>query len=385
MKIRLIALLLGLLSVMGGCQHEDEIPLPVAKTVFMYLVADNNLSDYLYKNIISVEEGLKSVTNAGTFVVYMDAPANSLYQQPTLFKYETDGRGRVSGPVILKAYDEQDSTNPEVMLKVFNDMKTACPSDGYGLVIGSHASGWLPAKKGRSRSFGDDDGSEIEIPVFVDVLSRTSLHFDYILMDACMMGSVEVACEFKNVADYLIFSPAEVIDAGFPYRDITKYLLAVGDIEQNVIETAKEYMNYYKTVAYYQFATISVLKTSELDALAATTKKIITAHAPELASFQVSGLQQYGRFGYLYAAYDFNDFIRTLTQNNIPNDFKVALERTIIYKDFIVSDKADIISIKADSYSGIGCYIPQSFNKKWNLYFKTLQWYAAAGWNNTTW
>ncbi|MCS2389098.1 clostripain-related cysteine peptidase [Bacteroides thetaiotaomicron] len=42
---------------------------------------------------------------------------------------------------------------------------------------------------------GDDNGSKINIPELAEVLSQTSIHFNYILMDACLMSQVEVAYE----------------------------------------------------------------------------------------------------------------------------------------------------------------------------------------------
>ena len=77
-------------------------------------------------------------------------------------------------------------------------------------------------------------------------MKQSGIHFDYILFDACLMSQVEVAYELRNAADYLILSPAEVMSAGFPYFKMTKHLLSVDNTEQNVINVAKDFIDYYK-------------------------------------------------------------------------------------------------------------------------------------------
>ena len=84
-----------------------------------------------------------------------------------------------------------------------------------------------------------------------------------------------------------------------------------------------------------------------------------------------------------HSAYDFRAFMRELTDNNIPSDFEEQLERVVIYKNYV--DDYKLVNIHSDIYSGIGCYIPDTRYSKWNTYFRTLQWYSAAGWDETGW
>jgi hypothetical protein len=41
--------------------------------------------------------------------------------------------------------------------------------------------------------------------------------FNFILFDACLMGGVEIVSELKEVSEYIVASPAEVPEKGFPY------------------------------------------------------------------------------------------------------------------------------------------------------------------------
>ena len=58
---------------------------------------------------------------------------------------------------IRKKYPPQTSTEKTVMQTVIGDMMSAYPSESYGIIFGSHGSGWLPTITG-TRSIGQDGG-----------------------------------------------------------------------------------------------------------------------------------------------------------------------------------------------------------------------------------
>ena len=51
----------------------------------------------------------------------------------------------------------QTSTEKTVMQTVIGDMMSVYPSESYGIIFGSHGSGWLPTITG-TRSIGQDGG-----------------------------------------------------------------------------------------------------------------------------------------------------------------------------------------------------------------------------------
>ena len=72
-KIKILSLLFVCLSIFLSACGDDDTPVPVTvKTVLMYLVGDNDISNDIYNNIASVERGLSEVTSPGTFVIYWD-------------------------------------------------------------------------------------------------------------------------------------------------------------------------------------------------------------------------------------------------------------------------------------------------------------------------
>ena len=381
-----------LLVFVSSCRDKknDKEPEIATRTVLMYLIADNNISTDIYRNIEAVEKGLLQTTTPGTFVIYWDGGKkySSVFPTPTLFKYVVGKDGSVSNREVIQTYSNQNSCSPEVMTAVINDVKQLCKAQSYGLIFGSHATGWLPANTARQRSLGDDDGYKIEIPELSDALSKSGVHFDFIMMDACLMSQVEVAYELRNNTDYLLVSPAEVMAAGFPYNNIVKHLLATDDKENNIICAARSFIDFYKTYTY-KWATIAVVKTSEMDALASLMKQILEQYNSNLSMFDssmITTLQRnygFGRGSLSNSSYDVNGFLAQLTNHNIPTFWFDQLKKTVVYTDFV--DDYTIVNISPDLYSGIGCYVPAAGYVKWNNYFHTLQWYKDAGWSNTGW
>lgn len=392
-KIKILSLLVCLVAFLSACNDDEDAHIPVtAKTVLMYLVADNNIVNDIYNNIESVEEGLTMATSPGTFVIYWDGGSRkSEFPVPTLFKYEVDGKGKVSKREVIKTYSSQNSVSNEVINRVLKDVEAYCPAEKYGLIFGSHATGWLPVDYAKSRFFGDDNGTNINIPDLSKALAQSGIHFDYILFDACLMSQVEVAYELRDAADYLILSPTEVWDKGFPYFKMVKYLLAADNAKQNAINVAKDFVDYYRDECTERipWATIAVIKTDEMQELSSITHSIIGQYQDNLVKFddnKINYIQSnygFGRYSQDYSSYDFRAFVRELTNNNIPSAFEEQLLKVVVYKDYV--DDAGFVNIDPEVYSGIGCYIPYKSFSNWNAYFKNMQWYSAAGWNEIGW
>ena len=79
------------------------------------------------------------------------------------------------------------------------------------------------------------------------------------------------------------------------------------------------------------WATIAVIKTDEMQALASITRLIMGQYQDNLAKFDSNKINYfqthygYGRFSFNYSTYDFRAFVRELTSNNIPSAFEEQL------------------------------------------------------------
>lgn len=382
---RLFYLILLFSLVLTSCE-KDEPDIPSGRTLVVYMIAGNNLEEEILKNVDTMLEGLPSVGQSCNLVIYWDGNSGN----PKLSRYTVNAKGRVSGEKILKTYSDQNSVSPDVMKNVFHDIFKLNPSDSYGLIMSSHGTGWLPVDTStKFKSFGQDGNEKMEIPDLAEALMEVIPRpFDYILLDACLMSSVEVAYELRNAAEYFIASPAEVLGEGFPFSKLMKYLYS-DRITDYTVSLPEAFINYYKNYyyegSYAGWGTIATIKCSEMENLATQVRSVLVKHVDELQNFNVTRLQRYdrGQLGFTYSTCDLKDFVTTLSTPEIPNAFLEQLDKTVVYKDFVHNNL--LFQIEEDKYSGIGIYIPQRNKPKWNAYFPNLSWYNAAGWDLVGW
>ena len=401
-------LLLSAACLMASCSsNDDPAPKPADNaplTVLGYFVANNNLDDELSANIGAMYDGLAKMTKPATFLVYWDGKTALGESTAThaILKYETDGKGNINGvaalddtytlddvlalAVVAKEYTTQLSTDKTVMARVLKDMISLSPTERVGLVAGSHGSAWTNSIF-TSRSFGQDGSgtdNTILIPDMAEALKTTGRTFDFLLFDACYMGSAEVCYEFRDAADYQIVSALEVPAYGFPYEEM------MPDLYEGTVsgyqKVCKAYTDYYTalyTSGYNAWATVALVDSKEMASLAAEVKKQITTHTDALSDYNVSGLQEYGKNSGPNILFDMQQFVGSLNgyDATLTADFDAQLAKTVLYKGCLENAKPSYFSIDADNYCGLGMYVPVSSRSAWNTYFKTTDWFTVAGWN----
>lgn len=204
--------------------------------------------------------------------------------------------------------NSQIATDPVVMEEVLKDMQKIAPSDSYGLILGSHASGWMKGNSVQSKAFGDDDGYNIDIPDLANVLKKSfSEKLDFVLFDACMMGTAEVGYELKEATSHCIASVMETPVYGFPYDRILPYLYTE-NIDYSAV--CHEFMSFNKTNNLW--GTCAVMDCSQMENLASAVKAKLSEWQDALSSVSMQNVQQYGVNSYKYFSYDVLDFFREL-------------------------------------------------------------------------
>ncbi len=372
-------------------------------TILAYLVANNSLDNDLLANIGAMYDGLAEMNKEATLLVYWDGRTaiGDNNSKHLILKYQTDGKGNINGapaldpfcPLddvlaegeIVKEYDTQYSVDKNVMSQVLTDMIAESSTTKFGLIFGSHASSWLNSIY--TRAFGQDGSGDntMLIPDMVEALSVVNKKFEFILFDACYMATIEVAYAFRNVCNYQLSSVMEVPAYGFPYEDFMKYLYK-GNVE-SYKQVCQTYIDFYKslyTEGSYAWATVSLIDSKEIENLVGELKKEIVAHKDVLADYDTDHLQEYGKSSGPYIACDMGHMIRDLNEETIPLTFNTQLGKTILYKGCLEKARPFTYAVDAANYSGLGIYIPVEERPKWNTYFKTIEWYNAAGWNEVT-
>lgn len=409
-----------LVIVLAACSNEIPEQQPAkrsGRTVLAYLISNNagtSLDSDLRNNVIDMYTALGNMKESCTLLVfYRPYTGDTPLSKPTLMSFYADGRGNINNVAALtgseltfdavcriaqkKEYtmNSQIATDPAVMEEVFTDMQTVAPSDSYGLILGSHASGWMKGNSVQSKAFGDDDGYNINIPDLADVLKNSfSEKLDFVLFDACMMGTAEVGYELKEITSHCIASVMETPALGFPYKQIFSYLYSE-NIDYSAV--CHEFISFNKV--NNAWGTCAVMDCSQMENLASAVKAKLSEWQDALSSVSMQNVQQYGVNSYKYFSYDVLDFFRELGRksgvvkttdlNEAIASVQSALNQAVIAKDCLSGVDYDFegLTIDGTRFCGIGMYIPGEYNRyvanktTWNSYYEqSISWYRAAGW-----
>ena len=340
-----------------SCNKDDELnDIPVNCTIIVYMAADNDLSDDAWDNLKSIQSGY--IEKGTNLIVFID-PTNDY---PHIFQIMKGVNKRI------KIYPEFNSVDAGRMRQVINDIIGMYPAPGYGLVLWSHGTSWLPAGV-QLRSFGEDHGYQMDIHALADALP---VKFDFILMDACLMGSVEVAYELRNKADFIIASPTETLYMGFPYGQIIPELL---QDEPDLKKVATSYFNYYDQLPYaFRSASVSLINTSELEQLALITNRLISGQAFEAEMFDRKSVQRLDVYEEQYT-FDFLDFIEKAFPDSETGLLKEQLDKTVPYK---AHTPEFLGQFAISAFCGLSCYIPMKSGEL-NGFYRQLAWCEDSG------
>ena len=392
---------------------EEKIPVKSGRTILAYLISNNrsgNLDKNLKQNLVDMYSGLAETTDTCTLLVYYRPYENDAdgLEGPTILKYNSDGNGNINGRPSLTGGDlnagrviqesdgiscfkeEQNhtSTSPETMKRILGLMVNMSPSQSYGLVFGSHGTSWMPGNTVKGRSFGDDDGYNINIPEMSDVLEEvfSGKQLDFILFDACMMATAEVCYEFKDVTDYLIGAVVETHVYGHPYDKVLPKLYQK-DVPYD--EVCEDYIDYSRDLwqENSDWGTCAAIDCSKMDELANWVGANLEVYSGKFDSLDKNDVQQYGVNSFKYFSFDIVDYFKNLNDGNTPEGLENVMNKVVVAKDALYGIKYPIVGdpscvIYEDRFCGIGMYLPNMVSKSsWNSYYKNLSWYKAVGWD----
>lgn len=188
----------------------------------------------------------------------------------------------------VERYGEENSASGATLERVLRTVWRLCPSDGYGLLFFSHATGWLPEGGLQaplvSRSIGLDQGSEMSLDAFVSAIP-SGMPLDYVIFEACLMAGAEVALALAGHTDWVLASSAEVVEPGFrPLYAENLALLTDGGrpVEEQLAAFGQRYMAHVRTLSGTGCsATLSLIRTSSMPALAEAVRRVTRGFADE--------------------------------------------------------------------------------------------------------
>lgn len=369
--MRIIGIVLLLFLGLWRCSDDKHTSPMADRTVIVYLGVDNNFSGEDDEKIAGLTEGWKE-NFTGHLLVYADPrPKGSGSDNPQGEPYLTEILWENGKAVAreVKRYKESNSADPVVFRRVLSEIVDEYPAQSYGLVVLSHASGWLPSNTLVSpRSVISDGGKEMEVRDFVTALP---VKMSFVIFDACLMGGVEVAYEFKDYADYLVFSPAEVLVPGFVYKTMMGHLMKE---KPDLTAVAREFYEYYdKLSGAWRSATVTVLDVSKMEALTKLAKELLAGVDGE-KRLNIGHIQRYG-YGWNNLYFDLGDYLETLYPQRV-GEIEAALNTCIVYKahtpGYYSAGNGSYSAI--DFYSGLTVYIPQEAYPYMNNEYKKMKW-----------
>ena len=401
-KIKILSLLFSVAMLVLACHDDEEGPVApqpreqVGRTVLVYIVGDNGaneLSELFKTNFRDMKKGMEEVDYSKCNLVVYSEMVDDVPHLISLKKKN----GKVVADTLF-TYTEQNPLDKNVMSNVISQTINYFPADSYGFVFLSHSSSWVPATKdANSRSIGYYRRTQMNIPDFHEVLlSSFPKPLKFILFDSCSMQAVEVAYELRDCAEYFIGSPTEIPGPGAPYSAVVPEMFTENNLPVNI---ANAYFGYYeryytgeKPSAYGDWTggvATSVINSAALDNFAMVTKAIIPKYIQDERVVDRSSILLYDFND--HANYDFDNLIQNLTGGKDNADYRLwrqAFEETVIYSKTTSKNYSGITwqMFSMEKAEGLSTYIPNGMhNSTMNNFYRTLQWYSAAGWDKTGW
>lgn len=276
-KLGLVLAACALTVLAAGCSLSPS-PAGTALTVMVYLDADNNLDSYGLDDFNEMEAGFASLTNANVIVLF-DRASYGEWSDTRLYRVKSDddpnkiASTRLAGMGLSSSgdKDELDMGDPDTLTAFVTYCETTYPADKTVLVIWDHGDGWRssdtkevsPLFKGACAD--DTSGSYLYLDDIGNALSGHKMNV--IAFDACLMGMVEVADEFKDNADYLVASSEPIPGNGYDY---TQWFRKLAGTDYSGLAIGKaavdSYGEYYQG---YEGTTLSAYDLSKVDNLVA--------------------------------------------------------------------------------------------------------------------
>ena len=390
----------GLLS--AGC-NSPELPRSESfDQVLVYCALGyNNLSGDLVTNFNDLKTDILPGLSGDVAIVAFchnlaEGGGYSTPNAPVLIRLYRGRDGQAVADTV-KTYDAgMVSSSKESLRLALEDIRTQFPANHYGMVFSSHGTGWLPGnyyntteRMGQrsvlpgedsvwpltkaignmfSGSIRNPEITWIELQDFVDAIP---MRLDYLILDACLMGAVEVAWELRNKCDRLVVSPTEILAAGMVYNTLSRDMFFG---QQPDLESyCKEYYDYYDAQSgSYRSATVSLVECSKLDALADAFGAIVDAHRDHLTTSLTKTVQRY-YYGSspLSFFYDLRDLADQLGASSAEMDrLDAALAEAITYH----AETPTFFDLKLDRCCGLSVHIPDPSRPQLNTYYRTLSW-----------
>ncbi|MDL2319837.1 clostripain-related cysteine peptidase [Alistipes sp. OttesenSCG-928-B03] len=416
-----ILLLTASILTLGSCIERDIVPCPESsRLLLVYVGTDNNLSGYEQEKLQGLRDGWTGKAT-DRIIAYVDKGRGA---DARLIEISNLAPGEQ--PREIATYGTENSASAITLARVIDDVASMFPSDSYGLLVFSHASGWLPtgalhdpsggtyfpvlspsasaatAAAGNSSPLTQTESSEplsryyacggalfedseiLSRSIVIDGTDEMALSdlaaaipdgmFDYIAFEACFMAGVEVAWELRHKAPVILASSAEIVHPGFApvYSSATIKLLG-----GNLVGFGQSVWGHTLTYAEnnpQRSATYSVIRTAGLEPLAA----FVRTECDFARTVDITSVQRFDRLNGHRLFFDFFDYHSRLLDTEAQRAELAQLAANCIEWKAATSEfmtqTAGLNGFAITQHSGLTTYIPQVALPGLNAAYSTLGW-----------
>ena len=284
-------------------------------------------------------------------------------------------------------YGVENSADANVFNRVIQKVTTTYPADSYGMIFFSHASGWLPEgalNSPRSLVIDNGGGTRKEMTYVDFAAAIPNNKFDFIIFEACLMADVAVMYELRNKTKYVLVSSAEIVAPGFEYI-YRENVMGLFNTAQPVDIVLKGFADAYCTTGNsWSSFTISIVKMSEMAALAAATKTALKGNELSEENLSITEIQTFDRPGELISSgsrrsryFDLGHTVENLTSASDYAAFNSQMGKTVIWKRASGSFLPAQSGFYIRHHCGLTTYIKQGVFPVLNTAYENASWYKA--------
>jgi len=264
---------------------------PFKWTLGLYMAGDNDLATALDEDLREIKKA--KISKDLNVVIFADRGGFS--ESPGTYIYAK----RDTFLITLLNLGNLDSGDPATLSFFVNYLKINFPSENYGLLIWGHGTGWSKSEPLFSKSVAYDAVSSSSIEVFNGELyvSLPDSLFNFIVFDACLMGSIEVLWELQSKTKYVIASPSLVPSFGLDYSKLLETLTADEDVGNVLKRIVDDYLALYDSLGFT--VSLVVYDLSRID----TTEEILKGVVESSYSKTTTELLKYRFHALTYNTY----------------------------------------------------------------------------------
>lgn len=367
------------------------------KTLLVYMMAENSLSNYAALDVAEIFECVPEIPRDCRLFVYVD---NKEHPMLTHYFSLTNGDAGNSNHVLFG--NDVCSSDTAVLGKVLDYIFCEFPTETLDIIMWSHGSGWLrgPLSAAPQRSIGIDNGENsnsnsitttIEVEELAALLKRQPAKVNRLMFDACFMQCAESAYALRGAAEWIIASPAEIPGDGALYSTIVPCFF----FSDGPVEIIDSYISAYENEP--AGAVLSAVRADAMQHLADMTYSLVVKY------FNVDKKRDYADvFAYLpggkYTSdtaypsyYDMNAVMSKYLTVGEYIEWRKAFDNAVVY--VAASQKwysmlcGKMIAYDVHACGAMSMYMPQRYarNDKFNADFRTTEWYSAVGWEAAGW